>query len=96
MIDWAKKNFRSSWFACARFAELESRKIDGPISLSDRLAHKFHYFLCYTCRQVAKHWGQLDQDLKHSCSDNGPLKSEKLSPEKLKAIQQLVRRDLNG
>lgn len=63
MIDWFIKMFSRSWLSCERYSERASCKLDNPLTFQDRLGYKFHGLICYTCRQVEKHWIRMQEDL---------------------------------
>ena len=83
MIKKFIKLFSRSWFSCERYSERASCKLDNALTFRDQLGYRFHYLICYTCRQVEKHWIRMQEDLSKLPEE---FESEKLSKAKAAEI----------
>jgi Cdc6-like AAA superfamily ATPase len=80
----------TSFFSCKEYTKYCCKKEVTSLTFSEKLAHRFHHLICYTCRRFSKQISSLNCACKYITTE-GSLGEKKLSEETKKKISEKLK-----
>jgi len=81
-------------FSCQKYSHLCSKGMDCNLSFSEKIKHRFHHLICFTCRRFSKQLNAIDAGC-HALNPDEHLKHKCLSPETKNKIKSAIELEKN-